>query len=130
MEKAWIVSLLLSSLVGGGAIAGAVAMDGNMSPEYMMHDDVVGDMTLNEDDACGMDGENHQYRNMQGEQNGDLTRDRIQNQSGECTENQWKHENSDEDNGEYNQYREQKEEKHEEHEEHEEHQRRGCCMGP
>ncbi len=90
MKNAWIFALLLSSIVGGGAIAGAIAMDTADSPAYVTQDEVVGEISPLGDGVCVMEGERHQYMNMLGDIDQDQTRQRERDQDGECDQDQLK----------------------------------------
>lgn len=125
MNNAWMFALLLSSIVGGGAIFGAVAMDMGESPEFMTQDTSTEEVSPLGDGECNMEGEQYQYRYMQGEkpqeqtrernreqnqdccddpiQQQDRLRDRQQNRThdGECEKHEYKHENGDQDGEKY-----------------------------
>ena len=123
MKNVWVFALLLSAMLGGGAIVGAVAMDAGESPDYVSQDDVIEETTPMGDGVCGMEGDMNQYRYMQGELDREQTRlrerdqtceqeqlkeqerlrEREQNKThdGECIKNQFKHENGDQDGEQY-----------------------------
>ncbi len=131
MKNVWVFALLLSAMLGGGAILGAVAMDAGESPDYVLQDDVIEETTPMGDGECGMAGDMNQYRYMQGELDREQTRlrERKQDQTcdqeqlreqerlrerdqnkicdEECLKNQFKHKNGDQD-GEQYQYKYQK----------------------
>ncbi len=88
MKNVWVFALLLSAMLGGGAIVGVVAMDAGESPDYVSQDDVIEETTSMGDDVCGMEGDMNQYRYMQGELDKEQTRLRQRDQDPTCDQEQ------------------------------------------
>jgi hypothetical protein len=80
-------ALLLSAILGGGAILGAVAMDVGESADYITQDDVVVETSPMGDGVCDQDGEEYQHEYRLGDMPQEQTRQRNRDRDPECEEN-------------------------------------------
>lgn len=118
MPSGWMVALLVSSVLGTGAVGGMAMMNGDMMGVGMMIGSGHAD--------CGMDGVDHMNEGMHCDPEHEHNEECEEHEYEECEEYQLNHEECEEEMEEQHHHMEHDDEEHDE--EHEEGERHGCGM--